>query len=409
MLYDKFIESINSVNANADVSISRNFRFADNASSIDELSILWTETQNAHITEDSEFAADKDLLKAVKFRETDRYIYITAPLEVAEMDDYTLINHFSAYNSDTNEVKAVLLGTNYGGDYEERTIPVEENGVTTTKTISIPIAVSNLYTATGTYENSIGINYVAVDYTSVIRGMTIPVQFSVYNAGVEPINSVTLEVGGKTVEYDENFMLLPNESVILTAYYDVPEDSIVNPSYTVTAGFESGGTDEQADVLYLDIPDVGISRLDTLSDDDGKRVMQITLYNNSDSVLDGSGRDVRIGFYSDEACTVPVAEVSGQESGNIFTVDPADLALIDAGAYTKQFTFDIGAYVGAGQEIPAGGVRLYAKAWIEEPVDPDDEESETDTIVEYNSINNVKSILFESLLSIYGDPVKHFD
>ena len=45
VLYDKFIESINSVTANADVSISRNFRFADNASSIDELSILWTETQ----------------------------------------------------------------------------------------------------------------------------------------------------------------------------------------------------------------------------------------------------------------------------------------------------------------------------------------------------------------------------
>jgi len=405
VLYNKFIDSINSVNANAEVNISRNFRFVNNASSIDELSIIWTETQNAHITEASEFAADKDLLKAVKFREAERYIYITAPLEVAEMDDYTLINHFSAYKSASNEVKAVLLGTNYGSGYEERTVPVEENGITTTKTVSVPSAVSNLYTASGTYKNSIGVNYVAVDYTSVIRGMTIPVQFSVYNAGVEPIKSTTLEIGGKTARYDEDFLLLPNDSIILTANYDVPEERLVNPSYTISAEFESGGTDEQTDVLYLDIPDVGISRLDTISDDDGKRVMQVTLYNNSDSVLDGSGRDVRIGFYSDEACTVPVTEVSGQESGGFFTVDPTDLALIDAGAYTRQFTFDIVAYVGAGQEIPAEGIRLYAKAWIEEPVDPGDEASGTDTIVEYNSINNVKSILFESLLMIYGDPV----
>lgn len=405
VLYNKFIESINSVNANAIVNISRNFRFVNNAESIDELSILWTETQNAHITDESEFAADKDLLKAVKFKEEDRYIYITSPLEVAEMDDYTLINHFSAYNSDINTVKAVLLGTNYGGGYEERTIHVEENGITTMKTISVPIAVSNLYTATGTYENNIGINYVAVDYTSVIRGMTIPVQFSVYNAGVEPIESITLQIGGKSALYEENFLLLPNESITLTAYYDVPVDRLDNPRYTVTAEFQSGETDVETDLLYLDIPDVGISKLDTLSDDDGKRVMQVTVYNNSDSILAGSGRDVRIGFYSDEDCTVPVTEVSGQESGKMFTVDAADLALIDAGAYTRQFTFDIGAHVGAGQEIPDAGVRLYAKVWIEELVDPSDVLSGTDTIVEYNAVNNVRSVLFESLLKAYGDPV----
>ncbi len=405
VLYNKFIESINSVNANAEVNISRNFRFVNNASSVDELSIMWTETQNAHITEDSEFAADKDLLKAVMFREEDRYIYITAPLEVAEMDDYTLINHFSSYNAGDNKVKAVLLGTNYGGDYEERTIPVEENGVTTTKTIYVPTAVSNLYTAIGTYENNIGINYVAVDYTSVVRGMTIPVQFSVYNAGVEPIDSITLEIGGETVQYDEDFLLLPNESIILTAYYDVPEDKLVNPAYTVTARFEGDEMDEQTEVLYLDIPDVGISKLETLSDDNGKRVMQVTLYNNSDSILDGSGRDVRIGFYSDEDCTVPVVEVSGQESGEMFTVDAADLALIDAGAYTKQFSFDIGAHVGAGLEIPDKGVRLYAKVWIEEVVDPADVPGGIDTIVEYNAANNIRSVLFESLLRTYGDPV----
>ena len=39
-LYNNFIDSISSVNANANVNISRNFRFAKNARSIDDLSIL---------------------------------------------------------------------------------------------------------------------------------------------------------------------------------------------------------------------------------------------------------------------------------------------------------------------------------------------------------------------------------
>ena len=405
ILHDGFIDSINSVNANATVKISRNFRFVNNANTIDELSILWTETENAYVTEDKKVVPDRDLLKAVKFRSDKGFIYITAPLKVAEMDDYTLIDHFGVYNAGLNTVKAVLLGTNYGSGYREVTIEVEDGSGTSTRTILVPIAVSNLYTATGTYKNKIGVDYVAVDYTSIIRGMRIPVQFSVYNGGVDIINSITLKIGDNTAVYDEEFSLLPNDSRILTVYYDVPEDRLVNPSYTITAEFESAGSEIVTDTLYLDIPDIGVSSLVSLSNDNGKRVMEVTLYNGSDSILDGSGRQVKIGFYSDEACTVPVTQISGQEAGSVFTVDEEDLSLIDAGAYTHQFYFDIGAYVGEGKEIPDGGVRLYAKAWIEEKVDPSDAASEMDTIVEYNEANNIRTILFESLLDLYHAPV----
>lgn len=403
VLYDGFIDSINSVNANATVKISRNFRFVNNANTIDELSILWTETENAHVTEDKKVVPDRDLLKAVKFRSNKGFIYITAPLKVAEMDDYTLIDHFSVYNAGVNTVKAVLLGTNYNNGYKEVTIEGEDGSGTST--VLVPIAVSNLYTATGTYKNNIGVDYVAVDYTSIIRGMRIPVQFSVYNGGVDIIDSISLKIGDNTAAYDDEFLLLPNESKILTVYYDVPEDKLVNPAYTITAGFVSGGTDIVTDTLYLDIPDIGISKLETLSNDGGKRVMQVTLYNSSDSILDGSDRKVRIGFYSDEACTVPVTQVSGQETGEFFTVYSEDLALIDGGAYISQFTFDIGAYVGEGKEIPDEGVRLYAKTWIEEPVDPADTASGMDTIVEYNEADNIRTLLFESLLAVYNAPV----
>lgn len=431
-LYNNFIDSISSVNANANVNISRNFRFAKNARSIDDLSILWTEPQNAGIDEDGNVLADKDSLKAVKFMNDSGRIYITSALDVAAMDDYTLIDHFDAYVSDENEIKAVILGTNYGKGYKETTIKVMKDGVLTDEIISTPVSVSGLYTATGIYENKVEITSVAVDYKSVIRGTQIPVQFTVFNAGIEPINALTIRIGDNEAVFNTNFMMLPNESRILTVYYDVPSDNVINPDYMVSAifgelsdlGFGKGmkaiastdtkmpgmtglsvlsETDTKSGTLYLNIPDVGISKLECVSEDRGQRVMQVTLYNDSDIMLAGSNRKVKIGFYEDLDCTILADEVSGQDSetNTVFEVDPSDLWMIDAGAYTKQFTFDIKEFVGEDEEIPDTGIRIYAKAWIEEPVG-----EESDIILEYNQNNNYSSLLFESPIKLNdGKPV----
>ncbi len=407
-LYGDFIESISSVNDNAQVNISSNFRFLNNADSIYDLSILWTEKQNTGISDEGKIQADKDLLKAVKFMNDEGRIYITSALDIAEMNDFTLINHFSAYNAGNDTIKAVILGTDYGNGYEEITIKVEENGEIVDQTISMPIAQSGLYTATGTYENEIEIISAAFDYDSVIRGMRIPVQFTIFNAGVKPVNSISIQLGGETTVFNQNLFILPNESITLTVYYDIPTDKVINPEYTVTASFQNepekmlAENDVKTDTLYMDIPDVGISNLESISQESGERVMQATLYNNSDIDLTGTDRIVKIGFYADEECSVLVNEVAGQGEGEPYTVDPANFSLIDAGAYTKQFTFDIASYVGEGNEIPEGGIRLYAKAWIEEPIQNSDE---TDTIIEYYQNNNFESILFESLLTIYDSPV----
>lgn len=432
-LYNSFIDSISSVNANAVVNISRNFRFSKNAQSIDDLSILWSEPENAGVDEDGKVLADKDSLRAVKFMNDDGSIYITSVLDVAKMDDFTLIDHFDAYISGENEIKAVILGTDYGTGYKETTIKVLENGVVVDKIISTPISVSGLYTATGTYENKVEITSVAVDYKSVIRGMQIPVQFTVFNAGIEPINSLTIKIGDNITVFDNNFSMMPNESKILTVYYDVPSDTVINPEYTVNATFGEisgygfkrgmssaiastdsemlgisgfgilGKADTKSGTLYLDIPDVGISKLQGVSEDKGKRVIQVTLYNNSDIMLAGSDRTVKVGFYEDIDCTILADDVLGQDSERnvVFQVSSADLGMIDAGAYTKQFTFDIKEFVGEGEEIPDTGIRLYAKAWIEEPVG-----EETDTILEYNQNNNYSSLLFESPIKLNdGKPV----
>ncbi len=376
-LYDNFIESISSVNANTSVSIGNNFRFINNAENIEDLSILWTEI--ADIDEDASQASAHDLFKAVRFRSTaDGKVFISAPLTLAEMDDNVLIDSFAVYNGEDHMIRAVLLGTDYSHDS----------------------LVSNLYTASGTFQNSVGISYVGVDPSSIIRGMSIPVQFALYNAGIDQIDRIQVDLGGKTTVFSD-LGLLPNGSVTLTTYYDIPQDRLNNIDYTVTAHFsESDETDTKTDTLYLDIPDAGISKLEQVSDADGKRVIQITLYNGSDSVLDCSGRSVKLGLYTDADCTQLAEQVAGQESGAVFTVDPDDLAMVDAGAYTRQFTFDIRNYVGDGNEIPDGGIRLYAKVWIEETGDDG-----PDTVSEFNETNNVASILFKSRLKLYRTPV----
>ena len=412
-LYDKFIDSISSVNAGSQLNISRKFRFAKNAETIEDLSILWAQTQEAGIAEDDKIVADKDLLKAVKFmKDSNGRIYITSQLDVAEMGDFTLIDHFDAYMSDDNTVKAVILGSDYDGNgYNTTIIKVEEDGEIVDQIISTPKAVSGLYTAEGTYENKIELPAVAVDYNSIISGMQIPVQFTLFNAGVKPIDSISIEVDGIVTKYDKEFLLLPNSSTILTAYYNIPTDMVVNPEYKLTASFVNGKdsllaeADTKSGRLYLDTPDTGISRFESLSEEQGKRLMQVTVYNNSHAKLEGTGRKVKIGFYSDADCTELIKEVAGQDKGQPYTVESADLVMIDGGAYTKQFTFDIGAYVGTGKEIPEHGVRIYARTWVEEPVDSMAPEGETDTIIEYYQNNNYSSLLFESLLSTQETPV----
>lgn len=386
-LHTDFIDSISSVNEYASVYISPNFRFAKNAKNITDLAILWSEPADSGGITDSSTLADKDLLKAVKFMSDNGRIFITSALNVAEMPDFTLINHFDAYVTGENNVKAVILGTSYDNGYEPTGLLVESAGVVAPLLTAIP--QSGLYTAASTFENAIEVRSLGVDYQAVIRGMRIPVQFTLFNSGIEPITGITLRVGENEQEFS-GLYLLPNGSITLTVYYDIPGDRVINPDYSITASFgEDASLVTLTDKLYLAIPDVGISKLDNLQEQDGERLLQVTLYNLSDVQLSGSDRIVKIGLYGD-------ADMTAEVISPLVVSSAADLALIDAGAFTRQVTFDIQEYLGIGQEIPAGGVRIYARAWIEEPLP--DLPGETGEIMEYYQGNNARSILFESLL-----------
>lgn len=147
---------------------------------------------------------------------------------------------------------------------------------------------------------------------------------------------------------------------------------------TVTATFGSGATARAAastGTINLNVPNLGISTFETVQQEDGKRVLRFSLYNNSAAQLENSGRTVKVGLFSDPECTTPIesqyasfspVSTGTRANGAEFTIDSTtDLAAIDQGAYAGQITMDLAAYAKSDPEnymengeIRSGGVTV---------------------------------------------------
>lgn len=147
---------------------------------------------------------------------------------------------------------------------------------------------------------------------------------------------------------------------------------------TVTATFGSGATARAAastGTINLNVPNLGVSTFETVQQEDGKRVLRFSLYNNSSAQLENSGRTVKVGLFSDPECTMPIesqyasfspVSTGTRANGAEFTIDSTtDLAAIDQGAYAGQITMDLAAYAKSDPEnymengeIRSGGVTV---------------------------------------------------
>lgn len=371
---NEFIDSISSINENSAVIITDSFKFAKkNNLSIDGFTIVWVEP-TLEFDDTINKNAENDCLKAVKFmRDSSGRIYLTAPLDVATMSSFTLIDHLDAYSDSPDTVKAVMLCSTYDGQLED-----QGNGVYTVD------SVSSMKYAEKIFENNINIRDIYIDYNEIKNNFRLPIIFTVTNMGIEPISSINIELQpDDVVEVFDNLNLLPNQSLSLTVYYDVPApaEGIHDLNYIVAANFTGGDMEEKTGLLNLDIPDTGIAKVELVSDEQGKRVVQLSMHNISDIPLTGSQRKVYAGLYTsslfNDVSEVGVEEITGGE-----------LELLDEGALTKRFTYNVPP---AG--ISAGGVRLYAKIWVEEEVD-----GKFGEVTEYNTSNNNKSILIPNPL-----------
>ena len=352
---NSFPGSLSALTSSGNAVVGGDFRFASLSGdhrSRNDLTIVWNETVNG-----ADGAVDHGILKAAKLRYAAKNTYtLSAPLELAELPDRTLADHFDAYVSGSNQVQAVIQATRYD-DRKPQVI----NGVT------VPGEETILYTATSDFvTDAVAVEQIGVDYATLALNSLTPIRFTIRNTGLNDVTNLTVSLGsGETATLTET--LLPNESTTLTVWHRVGT-SVTNPSYTITAtGINETGT------VYLDYPDIGISQMEVIAESAGKRTVRMTLYNSSAATLaGGKGREVKLAFYADDlhtksagvTCTTNGVSVSGNK---ITISEDSALARIDQGTFTLDLTYDLGKYMKSigKTEIPNVGTYLYAEAWAE--------------------------------------------
>lgn len=409
--------------ADEDVRVTSTFRFAKNVDSIEDLSILWVEREEEQKeSDDLNFAeipagesqtgtveenpagftsevTEWDVLQGVRLYANEGAYRFTGSMALADMKDHsvgTLIDSFDAYvsNHETNEVKAVILGTTYGGNGQTKTETAETVGGDTVQ-YTVPHKTSAMYTATGSYTDSIEVLGLLVDYDAVQPGATMPIQFTVKNNGIHAVDTLTVNLDGTEAKVFNDLNLLPGQSTTLSVNYTVPTE-VVDVEYTIIAAFGSSGATGQADTgatqgflglfaktggetaqgtVYLDLPDLSVTKAAIVKEEGGDRTIQIQLNNHSAADLEENKHEVQLRFYSDATCETPLAakyfDENGGEDAYIVSITKAeDLKLINNGGFATQVTFDAGRFVqdkstdGEPQELPAGGVNVFIQAVV---------------------------------------------
>ena len=352
---NSFPGSLSALTSSGNAVVGGDFRFASLSGdhrSLNDLTIVWNETVN-----DANGAVDHGILKAAKLRYATNTYTLSAPLELAELPDRTLADHFDAYVSGTNQVQAAIQATRYDDEN-----PQVIGGVT------VPGEETILYTATSDFvTDAVAVEQIGVDYATLALNSLTPIRFTIRNTGLNDVTNLTVSLGsGETATLTET--LLPNESTTLTVWHHVG-NLVTDPGYTITA---AGGIHENGTV-YLDYPDIGISQMEVIAESAGKRTVRMTLYNSSAATLaGGKNREVKLAFYADDlhtepaevACTTNGVSVSGNE---ITISEDSALARIDQGTFTLDLTYDLGKYMNSigKTEIPNVGTYLYAEAWAE--------------------------------------------
>ena len=352
---NSFPGSLSALTSSGNAVVGGDFRFASLSGdhrSLNDLTIVWNETVN-----DANGAVDHGILKAAKLRYAANTYTLSAPLELAELPDRTLADHFAAYVSGSNQVQAAIQATFY-----------DDGNPQVIGNVTVPGEETILYTATSDFvTDAVAVEQIGVDYATLALNSLTPIRFTIRNTGLNDVTNLTVKLGsGETATLTEK--LLPNESTTLTVWHHV-RDRVTDPSYTITA---AGGINENGTV-YLDYPDIGISQMEVIAESAGKRTVRMTLYNSSAATLaDGKNREVKLAFYADDlhtkpaevACTTNGVSVSGNE---ITVSGDSALARIDQGTFTLDLTYDLGRYMTSigKTEIPNVGTYLYAEAWAE--------------------------------------------
>ena len=382
VMSNSFPASLAEITTDGSAAVSSSFRLAALSGSytdVTNLTVIWDETVENH-----------SVLQAARLRSNgDTGYVLSAPMELATLEARTMADHFEAYVSDQNQVKAVIQATQYSGDVDN---------------MNTDIPQTMLYTATSDFAlDAVEVEAIVPDYENLALGSLVAVQFVIRNTGLNDVKDLIVTMdSGETATLEQT--LLPNQSATLTVWHKVGS-TVEDASYTVTAddGITRDGT------VYLDYPDIGISRMEVVKEEAGKRTISMTLYNASPATLAGNkGRAVKLAFYTDDLRTEAASGIETNTagvtvSGNTLTISGEDaLERIDAGSFTLELTYDLGSYVKdtlGKTEIPSEGVYLYTDAWAEGQVGS---QTTTQRLPEYSSSDNQKALSLSGALARTG-------
>jgi len=351
-----------------DAGITSDFHFSvpANNTKMTNVAIVWSQRMDSNIEED----AGKYELNAVRFLKLNGLTGFTAPTNIAETTKNYTIDHFDAYTDTDGAVHAIILGSDYsnieGIDVYDTidlnaAANIEYNNTDVPNNLDIldGEAISSLKLAKGTFPETAAEVTADINISEVIPGFTTPVQFTVTNTGTNIINTVSATVGDENKEFT-NLNLLPGKSTSLLMTYSVPVGALSDIAYSLTSNLIELGSG----TLVLNRPDVGISGMKIIREENGERDIQVVLNNSFAIPLEGSEKTVKLAFYKD-----PFHET---RIGDEITISPENYAEIDAGVYNYIQTFDVKDIVtlNSDGEIPANGFTVYARAWVENTKEP---------------------------------------
>ena len=372
--------SVKAISQDDALNINSNFQFAkQSGQGVDGLTLVWAETA---ANKDGE--ADHSVLYGTQLCKIDGSVYLSSPQALVTLPSRTLSNSFSAWKDSNGKINAYIFGTQYS-----------ETATETVAGVTVPADTDQLLTGGGSLTaQAVSVDAISVDYADLQVNSFTTVGFTLRNTGTTTLTDLKVDVDGYA---SKPVTLNPGESADVTVMYKTGS-TITNPAYTVSAGSQlADGT------LHLNYNDVGISSMKVVSENAGKRTVQITLYNDAAAKLEGSGRTVALNFYTDSentqsASVTLVGSQSGvSASGSTVTLSGDALRRMDQGSMTFQVTYDLKSYVTdtLGQsEVPASGVYLYAQAVVKE---------NNQTMAEYATGNNSSAVLLTGAYARTGE------
>lgn len=386
--------------------------------SIDDLSIVWMHTVKPDADEEIVDEGNQQekmnyVISAMRFLQHNGSIRLSAPMIIAKLDAGKTIDSFSTYG-DKENLQTVLQSTNYEVDIndpasyyikyydEDGEVQVEDEDAKNLEDLEkviVPIGKTSMYTVSSKYKLcSVEAEEPLFNQNSFKPGFDMPVGFTVKNNGLYDIDKVVISLDGKETEYD--IELLSGQSKELTAYYEVPRKGIHDVEYTIKAfsGEKVSNPKDCTGVLKLNVPDVSISNMEIVKEEEKTRTIQVTLDNAGNIPLKDGGKQIVVGLYD----VNPDKDENAKPMETVTIKNNDELALVDAHSYQHQFTLsedDMDRLLkeqytdkeleSAHYEIPKSKMIMYAKATILDGQGKEEEEFYTHDNQQYVEIQSL--------------------